>query len=131
MAEFTWEARGRTGEVRRGVMEADNEEAVNQRLRSQQLAPVRVSKRHGQGGVVLQRIGDSGPISDLLEYGKAPVEECPGRGGVALLLQDPGEGAEGVGYPEALTDGPYIMGHENVGVIAKIGSIAARSWGLK
>ena len=45
MAEFTWEARGRTGEVRRGVMEADNEETVNQRLRQQQLAPVRVSKK--------------------------------------------------------------------------------------
>jgi type IV pilus assembly protein PilC len=45
MAEFTWEARGRTGEVRRGVMEADNEEVVNQRLRQQQLAPVRVAKK--------------------------------------------------------------------------------------
>jgi type IV pilus assembly protein PilC len=45
MAEFTWEARGRTGEVRRGTMEADNEEVVNQRLRQQQLAPVRVAKR--------------------------------------------------------------------------------------
>ena len=45
MAEFTWEARGRTGEVRRGVMEADTEEAVNQRLRQQQLAPVRVQKK--------------------------------------------------------------------------------------
>ena len=45
MAEFTWEARGRTGEVRRGTMEADNEEAVNQRLRQQQLAPVKVAKR--------------------------------------------------------------------------------------
>ncbi len=45
MAEFTWEARGRTGDVRRGVMEADNEETVNQRLRQQQLAPVRVAKK--------------------------------------------------------------------------------------
>src|ERR1051325_3146342 len=45
MAEFTWEARGRTGEVRRGTMEADNEEVVNQRLRQQQLAPVKVQKR--------------------------------------------------------------------------------------
>jgi type IV pilus assembly protein PilC len=45
MTEFTWEARGRTGEVRRGVMEADNEESVNQRLRQQQLAPVKVSKK--------------------------------------------------------------------------------------
>jgi len=45
MAEFTWEARGRTGEVRKGVMEAENEEAVNNRLRQQQLAPVRVKKK--------------------------------------------------------------------------------------
>jgi type IV pilus assembly protein PilC len=45
MAEFTWEARGRTGELRRGTMEADNEDAVNQRLRQQQLAPVRVQKK--------------------------------------------------------------------------------------
>jgi len=45
MAEFTWEARGRTGEVRKGVMEAENEEAVNSRLRQQQLAPVKVKKK--------------------------------------------------------------------------------------
>jgi len=45
MTEFTWEARGRTGEVKRGTMEADNEEVVNQRLRQQQLAPVRVTKK--------------------------------------------------------------------------------------
>jgi type IV pilus assembly protein PilC len=45
MAEFTWEARGRTGEVRKGVMEAENEDAVNARLRQQQLAPVKVKKK--------------------------------------------------------------------------------------
>jgi type IV pilus assembly protein PilC len=45
MAEFTWEARARTGEVRRGVMEADDAEAVNQRLRQQNLNPVRVRRR--------------------------------------------------------------------------------------
>src|ERR1700712_2448941 len=45
MAKFTWEARGRTGEVRKGVMEAENEDAVNARLRQQQLAPVKVKKK--------------------------------------------------------------------------------------
>jgi type IV pilus assembly protein PilC len=45
MAEFTWEARGRTGEVRRGTMEAENEEAVNQRLRQQQLNPLKIQTR--------------------------------------------------------------------------------------
>jgi len=45
MAEFTWEARARTGELRKGVMEADDEDAVNTRLRQQQLNPVRVRKK--------------------------------------------------------------------------------------
>ena len=45
MAEFTWEARARSGEVRRGVMEADDAEAVNLRLRQQNLNPVRVRKK--------------------------------------------------------------------------------------
>ena len=45
MAEFTWEARARTGEVRKGVMEADDAEAVNTRLRQQNLNPVKVRKR--------------------------------------------------------------------------------------
>jgi type IV pilus assembly protein PilC len=45
MAEFAWEARARTGELRKGVMEADDEEAVNTRLRQQQLNPVKVKKK--------------------------------------------------------------------------------------
>jgi type IV pilus assembly protein PilC len=45
MAEFVWEARARGGEVRKGSMEADNEEAVNARLRQQQLTPIRVKKK--------------------------------------------------------------------------------------
>jgi len=45
MAEFTWEARARSGEVRKGVMEADSEDAVNAKLRQQQLSPVKVKKK--------------------------------------------------------------------------------------
>jgi type IV pilus assembly protein PilC len=45
MAEFTWEARARSGEVRKGVMEADNEDTVNNKLRQQQLTPVKVKKK--------------------------------------------------------------------------------------
>ncbi len=45
MAEFTWEARARGGEVRRGTMEADNEAAVQAKLRQQQLNPVKVKKK--------------------------------------------------------------------------------------
>jgi len=45
MAEFAWEARARTGELRKGLMEADDEEAVNNRLRQQQLTPTKVKKK--------------------------------------------------------------------------------------
>ncbi|HEY6727959.1 MAG TPA: type II secretion system F family protein [Polyangiaceae bacterium] len=45
MAEFSWEARGRTGELRAGTMVADNIEAVNTRLRKQNLNPVKVKKK--------------------------------------------------------------------------------------
>ncbi|MGH7295381.1 MAG: type II secretion system F family protein, partial [Polyangiaceae bacterium] len=43
--EFVWEAKARTGEVRKGLMEADTEEAVNTRLRAQQLVPTKVKKK--------------------------------------------------------------------------------------
>lgn len=45
MAEFVWEARARTGEVRKGLMEAESADAVDQRLRAQQLQPTKVKKK--------------------------------------------------------------------------------------
>ena len=45
MAEFVWEARARTGEVRRGIMEAADVTMVESRLRAQQLNPVKVKKK--------------------------------------------------------------------------------------
>jgi type IV pilus assembly protein PilC len=45
MAEFVWEARARTGEVRRGIMEADDADGVQTKLRTQQLTPIAVKKK--------------------------------------------------------------------------------------
>lgn len=45
MAEFVWEAKTRTGEVRKGVMDADSTETVQMRLRAQQLSPVNVKTK--------------------------------------------------------------------------------------
>jgi type IV pilus assembly protein PilC len=53
MAEFVWEARARTGEVRKGAMEAESEDAVNQRLRAQQLQPTKVKKKAKERHVAL------------------------------------------------------------------------------
>jgi type IV pilus assembly protein PilC len=45
MADYVWEARSRTGEVRKGVMEAETQASVEARLRQQQLSPVRIRKK--------------------------------------------------------------------------------------
>jgi type IV pilus assembly protein PilC len=66
MAEFAWEARGRTGEVRKGVMEAENEAAVQNRLRAQQLSPTRVRRK----GFELKNItiGSGVDAKDLVKF---------------------------------------------------------------
>ncbi len=48
MIAFLWEARTRTGDVRKGVMEAENEDAVLNRLKLQLLQPVSVKKQPKQ-----------------------------------------------------------------------------------
>jgi len=45
MAEWVWEARARTGETKKGTMEADSADTVNGKLRAQNLNPVKVSKK--------------------------------------------------------------------------------------
>lgn len=45
MAEWAWEARGRTGELKKGVMDAETADAVHNRLRAQQLSPLRVKRK--------------------------------------------------------------------------------------
>src|SRR5262245_26373008 len=65
MAEFAWEARGRTGELRKGVMEADNEEAVNARLRQQNLNPVKVKKQRKE---ITFNFGSGVDVKDLVTF---------------------------------------------------------------
>jgi len=48
MAEWVWEARAKSGELRKGVMEAGSSNAVETRLRAQQLQPVKVKKKPKQ-----------------------------------------------------------------------------------
>ncbi len=45
MAEWVWEAKARTGELRKGVMEAETADAVQNKLKSQQLNPTKVKKK--------------------------------------------------------------------------------------
>lgn len=56
MAQFTYEAKTRGGEVRTGTIEADDEASATAKLRQQQLTPVKVKKKGfsfgGAGGSV-------------------------------------------------------------------------------
>src|SRR5690606_29576723 len=65
MAEFAWEARARTGEMRRGSMVADDESAVNARLRQQQLNPVKVKKKFKLGTL---QVGTGVTTKDLVTF---------------------------------------------------------------
>jgi type IV pilus assembly protein PilC len=65
MAEFTWEARARSGEVKKGVMEADSEDAVNNKLRQQQLNPVKVKKK---SSFAMPQFGAGVKTKDLVTF---------------------------------------------------------------
>ena len=45
---YIWEARSRNGETKKGVMDADSEEAVHDKLKMQLLSPVSVKKQPRQ-----------------------------------------------------------------------------------
>jgi len=65
MAEFVWEARARTGELRKGTMEADDEAGVQARLRGQQLMPTKIKKK----GVGLSfQIGSGVDLKDIVTF---------------------------------------------------------------
>jgi type IV pilus assembly protein PilC len=65
MAEFAWEARGKTGELRKGVMEAETENTVQVRLRQQQLNPTRVKKKSKEFNLT---IGSGVSQKDLVTF---------------------------------------------------------------
>ena len=66
MAEFVWEARARTGELRKGTMEADDEAGVTARLRGQQLMPTKIKKK-GRGFGSFQ-LGTGIDLKDIVTF---------------------------------------------------------------
>ena len=62
MAEWVWEARARTGETKKGTMEADTAEAVQTKLRAQNLNPVKVKKK--AQALKLPSFGGGGKVTE-------------------------------------------------------------------
>ncbi|MGD0836952.1 MAG: type II secretion system F family protein [Polyangia bacterium] len=63
---FIWEARTRTGDIKKGVMEAESEEAVHSKLKLQQLSPVLVKKQPIQ--ITLPTIGTGVSVDDMVVF---------------------------------------------------------------
>jgi type IV pilus assembly protein PilC len=66
LSAFIWEARTRGGDVKKGVMEAENEEAVHNKLKLQQLQPVLVKKQPKQ--LHLPSIGTGVNTNDIVIF---------------------------------------------------------------
>lgn len=65
MAEFTWEARTRTGDVQKGTMEAPNADAVQARLKQQQLTPTKVKARSKLAGI---KFGSAVSVKEMVTF---------------------------------------------------------------
>ena len=132
MAEFTWEARGRTGELRRGTMEADNEDAVNQRLRQQQLAPVRVQKKRklseftfGSGVATKDLVTFTRLFATMIDAG-LPLVQCldilsgqQSNKRFGVILKDVKASVEGgASFSEALRRHPKVFDELFVNLVA-------------
>lgn len=83
MAEFAWEARTRTGEIKRGVMDAETENAVDARLRQQNLNPTSVKKKprewkniqFGSGVSVIELVTFTRLFATMIDAG-LPLVQC-------------------------------------------------------
>lgn len=123
MAEFNWEARGRTGELRAGVMTAENVDAVNTRLRKQNLNPVKVKKKPYEINI---QIGTGVDTKDLVTFTRLfatmidaglPLVQCldilasqQPKPGFANILKDIKSSVEGGStFSDALRKHPRVF----------------------
>ncbi|MDO9017790.1 MAG: type II secretion system F family protein [Deltaproteobacteria bacterium] len=125
MPTFTYEAKTRTGEVRTGTMEADDEASVGQRLRQQQLQPVKVAKKgfsfnFGGGGTVTTKdlVIFTRQFSTMIDAG-LPLVQCldilgsqienPAFARVLRTVKNDVEG--GLTFSDSLAKHPRIFDH--------------------
>jgi type IV pilus assembly protein PilC len=131
MAEFVWEARARTGEMRKGLMEAESEDAVNQRLRGQQLQPTKVKKK---GKEFTFQIGTGVGTKDIVTFTRLfatmidaglPIVQCldilQGQTDnklFAIVLRDVKSSVEqGATFSDSLRRHPKVFDHLYVNLV--------------
>jgi len=80
----------------------------------------------------------AGKVSAAVKIGPRQTElrefdlpDVPVDGGLLKVEAAGICGSDVRSYPRPVRNGPHIMGHENIGIIAKVGRIASRQWGVK
>ena len=131
MAEFAWEARARTGEVRKGSMEAESEDAVNQRLRAQQLQPTKVKKKpkalsiqFGSGVGAKDLVTFTRLFATMIDAG-LPIVQCldilsgqTDNKNFAVVLRDVKSSVEqGATFSDSLRRHPKVFDHLYVNLV--------------
>jgi type IV pilus assembly protein PilC len=82
MPEFNWEARNRAGDVQKGIMDAPDAATVQNRLRQQQLTPVRVKPRSALsqvkfgGGVKVKELVTFTRLFSTMINAGLPIVQC-------------------------------------------------------
>jgi type IV pilus assembly protein PilC len=131
MAEFVWEARARTGELRKGLMEAESEDAVTQRLRAQQLQPTKVKKKPRDFTI---QIGTGVKAKDIVTFTRLfatmidaglPIVQCldilqgqTDNKFFAVILRDVKSSVEqGATFSDSLRRHPKVFDHLYVNLV--------------
>jgi type IV pilus assembly protein PilC len=139
MTEFAWEARARGGELRKGSMEAESEDAVNTRLRAQQLQPTKVKKK---GKSLSFQIGTGVGTKDIVTFTRLfatmidaglPIVQCldilqgqTDNKAFAAILKDVKSSVEqGATFSDSLRRHPKVFDHLYVNLVqaGEIGGI--------
>ncbi len=130
MAEFVWEAKARTGEVRKGSMEAESEDVVNQRLKAQQLQPTKVKKKLA----VSFQIGTGVGHKDIVTFTRLfatmidaglPILQCldilqgqtENKHFAAILRDVKGNVEQGATFSDSLRRHPKVFDHLYVNLV--------------
>ena len=131
MAEFVWEARARTGELRKGTMEADDEAGVTARLRGQNLMPTKIKKK---AAALSFQIGTGVDLKDIVTFTRLfatmidaglPIVQCldilcnqtDNKHFGAILRDVKANVEQGATFSDSLRRHPKVFDNHNVNLV--------------
>jgi type IV pilus assembly protein PilC len=134
MAEWVWQGKTRSGEVRKGVIKADSERDVHLKLRQQNIQPDKVKKKR-QAKLKLPKMGGKVRAEELVVFVRQfstmidaglPLVQCldilssqqPNRGFKAVLLDVKSNVESGATFADSLKNHPKVFDDLFVNLVA-------------